>query len=118
MKQVSLAITWLTLIVFTCLSCKKSEIASGIPSCIRKQIKATMNDPNSMISDVKEYLFQNRTVYGFNEGLIADGQIEIKDESCNILCRVGGFGGPGLFLCNGDNFFQTAVLKRNIWTRK
>jgi hypothetical protein len=99
-------------------SCKKSDIASGIPACIRKEISAHKNDPDWTVSNVHEYIFQNRLVYGFDHGLIADGQLEIKDGSCNIICNVGGFGGPAVNICNGENFFQAAVLKRIIWEKK
>ena len=99
-------------------SCKKSDIARGTPACIRNEISAHKNDPDWGVDRVSEYLFQNKLVYGFNHGLIADGQLEIKDESCNTICNVGGFGGPAVNICNGENFFQTAVLKRTIWERK
>jgi hypothetical protein len=98
-------------------SCKKSDIASGISTCIRTEITLHKNDPQSLVSSVDEYFFQNKLVYGFDYGLAADGQLEVKDESCNVLCRVGGFGGPSVNLCNGENFFQAAVLKRNIWKK-
>ena len=98
-------------------SCKKSDIASGIPACIRTEITLHKNDPQSYVSSVDEYIFQNKLVYGFDNGLAADGQLDVKDEFCNILCRVGGFGGPAVNECNGENFFQTSVLKRNIWKR-
>lgn len=105
----------LLLVIF---SCKKSEIASGIPACIRKEISVHKNDPGWSVTSVKEYLFQNKLVYGFDHGLIADGQLEIKDESCHTICNVGGFAGPAVNICNGENFFQAAVLKRTIWERK
>jgi hypothetical protein len=105
----------LLLVIF---SCKKTDIASGIPACVRNEISAHKNDPNWGVDRVNEYLFQSKLVYGFDHGLIADGQLEIKDEYCNIICSVGGFGGPAVNFCNGENFFQTAVLKRNIWERK
>jgi hypothetical protein len=96
-------------------SCKKSDIASGIPKCVRTEIKAHKNDPNWGVKSVKEYLFQNNLVYSFDHGLIVDGSLEIKDGSCHTICNVGGFGGPSVNICNGENFFQTAVLKRTIW---
>lgn len=98
-------------------SCRKSDIAKNIPSCIRNEIKAHIEDDQSPVGKVNEYMFQGKIVYGFDEYMIADGSMEIKDGDCNTLCRVGGFGGPDVNLCNGENFFQNAVFKRNIWTR-
>jgi len=99
-------------------SCKKSDIAPGIPLCIFKEISTHKNHPEWGVDRVNEYLFQNKLVYGFDHGLIADGQLEIKDESCHTICNVGGFGGPSVNICNGENFFQAAVLQRTIWERK
>jgi len=73
-----------------------------------------------MIGRVEEYLFQGKLVYAFqpDETKIADGSTTVKDADCNILCHIGGFGGPSVNLCNGENFFQLAVLKRTIWKKK
>lgn len=99
-------------------SCRKSDIASGIPVCIRNEIATHKNDAQWDVGKVTEYIFQNKLVYGFDHGMIADGSLEIKDEFCNTICFVGGFGGPGVNICNGENFFQSAVFKRKIWERK
>jgi hypothetical protein len=100
-------------------SCHKDNIATNTPACIRNEITINRNDPNWMIGSVDEYFFQNRLVYAFSPDnkIIADGSTEIKDESCNTMCQVGGFGGPAVNLCNGENFFQNAALKRNIWKK-
>jgi hypothetical protein len=99
-------------------SCKKSDIASGTPKCIRDEITTRKNDPQWLVSKISEYLFQDKLVYGFEQRSVADAAMEVKDESCNTLCFVGGFGGPSVNFCHGDNFFQTSVLKRIIWERK
>jgi len=117
MKRQSLILS-AALSLFVIFSCKKSDIASGIPACIRNEISAHKIDPGKGVDRVNEYLFQNKIVYGFDHGMIADGQLEVKDESCNTLCFVGGFGGPAVNICNGENFFQAAVLQRTIWERK
>jgi len=115
--------SWLPVLTLTSFlfysSCHKSDIAAGTPSCISKEIKAHKDDPQWSVGSVDEYLFQNKIVYGFSpdENIIADGSTEIKDGSCNTLCHVGGFGGPAINLCNGENFFQNAQLKKNIWKK-
>ena len=116
MKKYVSIILALSMLIFIS-SCKKSDIASGIPACIRTEITLHKNDPQSYVRSVDEYLFQNKLVYGFDQGLAVDGQLEVKDEFCNVLCRVGGFGGPAVNECKGENFFQAAVLKRNIWKK-
>jgi len=99
------------------LSCTKKDIAPNTPSCIRNQIK--WHGKNWNVASVDEYFFQNKLVYAFSPDgkIIADGSTEIKDENCNSICNVGGFGGPDVNLCNGENFFQNAIFKRNIWKK-
>lgn len=103
-------------------SCKKDKIviAANTPACIRQQIEQLAADPNNTIGSVDEYTFQNVTVYAFEPDtrIIADGSTNIRDAACKNICSVGGFGGPAINLCNGENFFQKAVLVRNIWKKK
>jgi hypothetical protein len=103
--------------VLVSFSCNK-DIAAGTPSCIKKEIK--LNFQNRKIGSVDEYSYQGKTVYAFSPdfSIITDGSTEITDEKCNSICSVGGFGGPQATLCNGENFFQKAVLVRNIWKKK
>jgi hypothetical protein len=112
-----LSIFSLLFLIVVCQSCDKDNIAANTPACIRQEIKN--NEKTWGVGSVDEYLFQNRVVYAFSpdEKVIADGTTEIKDEFCNSLCIIGGFGGPNINMCNGDNFYQTAVLKRNIWKK-
>ena len=102
------------------LSCKRPDIASNIPSCIYKEIAGNKGDPRWYTGDVKEYLFQGKTVYAFNPDtkIIADGATIIKDKNCNTLCSLGGFGGPKVNMCSGENFWEKAVLQRTIWVKK
>ena len=115
MRQLRIFSSLLLIIAFQ--SCNKENIAENTPACIRQEIKS--NENKWMVGSVDEYFFQNKIVYAFSpdDKVIADGTIEIKDEFCNSLCIIGGFGGPNINMCNGDNFFQTAVLKRNIWKK-
>jgi hypothetical protein len=102
------------------LSCRKTDIASGIPHCIYKKINENKNNPNGELGSVDEYEFQGSLVYAFSPDgrIIADGASEIWNSSCQMICTVGGFAGPMMQLCNGEYFFPTATFKRNIWTKK
>lgn len=115
MKRLSIFFPLFLLLIFQ--SCNKENIAANTPACIRQEIKS--NEKTWGIGSVDEYSFQNQVVYAFSPDakVIADGSTEIKDEFCNSLCIIGGFGGSNINMCNGDNFYQTAVLKRNIWKK-
>jgi hypothetical protein len=102
-------------------SCNKHfQIASGVPACISQEIKDNSKNPDWFIGSVEEYEFQGKLVYAFQPDTkrIKDGATTIKDDHCNTLCNVGGFGGPSVNLCNGDNFFKQSVLKRVIWKKE
>jgi len=119
MKGIILILFSMPLIFATC---RKSAhgIASDTPRCIYDEIANNQKNDNWMVGSVEEYLFQNKMVYAFqpDEKKIADGATTVKDANCNTLCHVGGFGGPSINLCNGENFFQLAVLQRTIWKKK
>ncbi len=117
MKTISF---FLFFLILAATSCKKTGIVSDIPSCIYKEIMDNKNNADWSTGSVEEYLFQNKIVYAFNPDhtIIADGATVIKDSNCDMLCSVGGFGGPSVSMCNGEIFFQAATLKRTIWTKK
>ena len=116
MKQLTVFLIASSLFVIT--SCHKEKIAANTPGCIRSEIVAN-GSSNWTIGSVDEYLFQNKLVYAFSPDskIIADAATVIKDESCNIVCNVGGFGPVSVVMCNGFDFFQTAIFKRNIWKK-
>ena len=107
-------------IVTAILACRKSGIAKDIPDCIYKEIASNEANHNWVIGSVEEYQFQNKIVYAFNpdEKIIADAATSIRNSNCNQLCYIGGFGGPSVNLCNGENFYQSAILKRIVWKKK
>lgn len=107
-------------LIFSACNKYNYKIASDIPGCIHDEIKNNQDNSNWMIGSVEEYQFQNKLVYAFQPDVkrIADGATIIKDANCSILCHVGGFGGPSVNLCNGENFFQSAVLKRVVWKKE
>jgi hypothetical protein len=108
---------FLSIIVLLLTACNKN-FAPGTPACIRNAIKN--QQAGWPIGSVDQYLFQGKLVYAFEPdgSIIADGATEIKDERCNSLCSVGGFGGPAVDSCMGGKFFRDAVLQKNIWKKK
>lgn len=116
MKQIYISL----ILFFLFASCRNPDIASGIPSCIYKEINTGSRNADWFVGSVKEYQFQGRMVYAFEPDIrrIADGSTTIKDNDCNTLCNVGGFAGPANNQCLGGNFFKDAVYKRTIWEKK
>ena len=100
-------------------ACAKYGIASDIPTCIKDNIKSNKDRIDWYVANVEEYNFQGKLVYAFNPDaqVIADGATSILTSECIPLCQVGGFGGQSVNLCNGENFFQHAVLVRQIWSK-
>ena len=105
--------------VITFYGCDKSVVPPGTPSCIEQTIRDNKSNPNWEVGQVQEYEFQGKLVYAFqpDNRMIADGATRIVTDQCEQLCYVGGFGGPDITLCNGANFYQNAVLKREIWSK-
>ena len=107
------------IILYSATSCKKTDdIAKNTPECIKAEIKrlTSPSSSSSPIGSVDEYIFQGNIVYAFEPSKnIADASTLIKDVNCNMICAVGGFGGPSVLLCNGEKFYEKAVLRRNIW---
>ena len=65
---------------------------------------------------VDEYLFQNKTVFVFEEGTcLRDGISSVYDSSCQLLGSLGGF--TGNLKIHGVNFSETAVFQRTIWKK-
>jgi len=120
MKRCLFIVFSVLLVVATACTKNRPDIASNVPECIHNEIEQNFENSNWTIGSVEEYHFQYKTVYAFlpDEKIIADASTQIKDSDCQPLCQVGGFGGPGVNICNGDNFYQTATLVRVIWKKK
>ncbi len=117
MKQLSAII--FCVLATSLSSCKKCTVAGDIPACIKNNIENNRDKENWYVASVEEYRFQNKLVYAFNPDhkIIADGATFVISLQCDTLCTVGGFGGPDILLCNGDNFSQKAVLVRKVWSK-
>ena len=102
------------LCVMLAANCQQKKIATSIPNCIQSYIDS--NAMGGYLGGVEEYEYQGKLVYAFGPSQqIKDGATLIKAADCKNLCSVGGFAGPRNSNCNGENFFEKAVLKRKIW---
>jgi hypothetical protein len=101
-------------------ACDEFAIAKNTPACIRTQTEEfarsasfCKTDDGTIGASVKEYRFQNQTVYVFSGGnCIADGSADVIAENCQKLGYLGGFGGNTTV--NGESFSK-AEYKRTIW---
>jgi len=95
-------------------SCKKIDVPSDTPVCIKKKIRKLLNEDCPSVKTVYQYNFQGQTVYAFNpKDCGADLSSEIVDNNCNNICWLGGISGN--MVCNGDTFFKAATNERLIW---
>jgi hypothetical protein len=91
--------------------------AGDLPDCIVKRISAieaeTKHCPGS--ASVKQYQFQDKTVYVFNTGnCIPDAAAEVVDAQCATICYVGGFR-PNNQECQGMDFRESAKEEKVLW---
>ena len=85
----------------TCLQTKINSFSSGNYAC-----------PTG--ANVKEYLFQNSTVYVFDPGnCMADMTSEVINSDCQTLGYLGGFAAN--ILINSEDFSNVTFL-RTVWT--
>lgn len=101
-------------IVISSTSCKKYDIAKGIPKCVENKIHSfeteACNDGN-----VKQYTFQGNTVYVFDPGTCgADMTSEVIDSDCHSLGFLGGFAGNTKI--NGEEFSHAKFIIK-IWEK-
>ncbi len=100
-------------------ACQNTKVITSFPSCIQRYIDTIKTQPNSHVGYIDEYEFQGKLVYAFGPSAqLRDGATFIQTADCKSLCGIGGFAGPKRNLCNGENFFTNAVLKRRIWPSK
>lgn len=105
----------LVLIFSILVSCKKKK-ETGLPKCIEQDIAGFTLSSKCSDSNVKEYLFQNQTVYLFNPGsCITDGSTAVLSTECKTLGHLGGFSGNDTI--NGVSFSNNATFVQNIWNR-
>ena len=96
--------------VISLLGCKKDNDDSEIPICIETKINEFSLEACDNGANVKEYLFQNKTVYVFDPGTCgADMTSEVVDAECTTLGFLGGF--LGNIVINGEVFDNAVFVK-------
>lgn len=109
----------LLLITAGLTACDDLDIAKDTPACVHTEVEELAKqapcktDAHTIGASVKEYQFQNQTVYVVSSGnCIADGSAEVISENCQTLGFLGGFVGNTTI--NGESFTK-AEFKRTIW---
>lgn len=86
------------------------------PLCIKTKIEKFKSIAACDKSTVKEYVFQGKTVFAFDdEACCCDFTTEVVDTDCKSLGFLGGFA--GFTKINGEDFYTNAKLIRVIWKR-
>lgn len=108
----SLPLLLASILVLT--ACEKADIAKNTPPCVKSStIKFAKSSICEDGGNVKEYLFQNKLVYVFDQGSCGnDVSFSVIDAECNALGSLGGFGGNTTI--NGESF-RTAEYQRTVW---
>ena len=97
-------------------ACKKNSTSPcGLNTCMQTQIEEFKS---SVIcksgAAVKEYSFQEKTVYVFDQtNCVDDGAAGVYDANCNYLGMLGGIAGFGKI--NSVAFYENATYVRTIW---
>jgi hypothetical protein len=109
-------IIFITIFIFIAITgCNKLDIAKGTPKCIEKKIRDFDKTSCDNGANVKEYTFQNKTVYVFNPGTCgADMTSEVTDSDCNSMGFLGGIAGNTII--NGEDFSNASFVKI-IWKK-
>jgi hypothetical protein len=98
--------------IFAFFSCNKAKINEKEPECIKNKIEIFAKN-TCEVASVKKYIFQNKTVYLFDQSsCCCDFQSEVTDSACNTLGYLGGIA--GITEINGESF-SNAKLVETIW---
>jgi hypothetical protein len=101
------------LMVMIILGCSELPIEKETPECVVKKIKDYKHGPCKHGSKVKEFLFQEKTVYAFSPGNCgADLGGEVIDAECTHVGFLGGISGNTII--NGEEFSNATFIK-TIW---
>lgn len=108
------------LFFFACLfaSCKDKETDEPLitPDCIQAiidDLQANDTDPDCLAS-VKRYTFAGATVFETQTDACLDGEINIIDEDCMLICTISGLEGSQ-DCGNSSNFYDEAELLEVVW---
>lgn len=104
---------------FLTMVCCHQQVHTGkqqnTPACIVKKIEQFSKESCPKGPNVKEYTFQGKTVFVFDQGSCGnDMTSEVLDANCNSLGYLGGF--TGNVKINGEDF-SNALLIRTVWEK-
>lgn len=103
-------IFFLLIINIITFSCNKSDTDKNTPSCLDNKISAFKSSSTCNDANVKQYTFQNKTVYVFDNGTCgADMASEVIDFNCNSLGYLGGISGNTKI--NNEDFSNAKFVK-------
>ena len=106
----------LILLILANSACKKDSIPNGTPDCVRQEIERLLKEDCPSVSIVTEYTFLDKKVYVFDPKNCGNDLAQnIYDDSCNIICFLGGIA--GFTTCEGSDFYLNATGKKIIWKR-
>ncbi|MFT6503625.1 MAG: hypothetical protein ACJASQ_003763 [Crocinitomicaceae bacterium] len=109
------SILLITLFAFVVTGCYKSKIAEDTPDCVIERIKEIRkNDCALEGTSVREYLFQNKTVYAVHSvSCFMENPTTIYDIECGYL---GYFAMNSWDAISRDDFLSATFI-RVIWEK-
>ncbi len=100
------------LVIFLFAGCTKYKLEPDTPPCLKDELKKFSNS-GSDEANIKEYEFQNKLLYVYNDGIKArDDGWPVYDSNCNIIDYLGGMAGNTKI---NKEEFSNAKLKRIVW---
>ncbi len=112
MKQLLIIVLFATLFS---VSCNKAEDNISLPLCIQVKINDFSVESCEVGANVKEYIFQGKTVFVFDPGTCgADMTSEVSDFECITLGYLGGITGNTHI---NEESFANAVFIQTIWKK-
>jgi hypothetical protein len=109
-----LLITLVALLIIA-TGCEKSSLEMLPSACLISSIETFKKESLCNDASVKEYRFQQKPVYVFDNGNCgADLASIVTDDACNKLGSLGGITGNQII--NGESF-ANAVFVRTVWKK-
>lgn len=96
------------LAVIFVFSCKKGD------KCYPECVQTVIDNGSTMYSSIKQYSYNNKTVYLFSAAPCCDIYNKLYSEECGYLCAPsGGISGQGDGQC--PDFQQNAQFLKVVW---
>lgn len=97
------------IIAFLFVACHKKCLKRDVPLSIEAKTEQFKTTCCKKDASVKEYTFQNKTVYVFNPGICgADMTSEVVNENCETQGYLGGLSGNTKI--NGESFDKAKFI--------